>query len=324
MRVILILSSRKVHREENLHIYTAVKKQLKDITWTQGTGFDLDRGLEKGFIYLEEVDPLKFEDWPRGTKFEVADFDIAIIDQSHDMTQDQSPSAFAGIPGFGGSGPANRSLDFQGRDRPSEILRELTARGIVCIGTSRDGRCLDELAGAGAVMTCALSDLPAKLPDFMVEAKRLVEENQNDPASGLKALTLRQPWAWTVFNTTKDVENRQWPAKVRGTIAIHAADEQPAGVYERSKTFIRKVLHSRGHFGVRIPSEDKLPKGAIIGLVDIVDCVTDSRSVWWEGPIGFKLANPRRLPRPIPCRGKRRFFTVPKDVEEQIRALGKI
>lgn len=322
MRVILILSSRKVHREENLRTYLAIREHVGSIIWTQGTGFDLDRGLDQGFIYLEEVDPENFEDWPRGTKFKLDEFDIAIIDQSHDMTEDQSPSAFAGL-GFG-SGPANRSLDFQGRNRPSEILEELTSRGIVCIGTSRGGKCLDELSRYGAVLTCALEDLPGKLPDFMVEAERLVNENRNDPKAGLKGLTLRQPWAWSVFETTKDIENRQWPARVRGTIAIHAADEQPLGVYERSKKYIRKVLHSRGHFGVRIPGESKLPMGAIIGLVDIVDCVTESKSPWWEGPVGFKLENARRLPNPIPCRGKRRFFTLPKDVEEQIRATFKI
>lgn len=323
MRVLLLLSSREIHRAENAAVYKALKAKIKGLTWCAGTAWDIDRMLDQGKLYLDKVD-IKSKERNKAELFGLHDFDVAIIDQSHDMTQDQSPSAFAGIPGFGGDGPANRSLDFEGRDRPSEIMRELTRVGIVCIGTSRDGRCLDELAGSGAVMTCPLSELTANLASFMTEAKRLVEENENDPNGGLKALTLRQPWAWTVFNTTKDIENRNWPAHVRGTIAIHAADDQPAGVYERSKKYIRKVLQSRGHFGVRIPAEDKLPMGAIIGLVDIVDCVADSNSVWWDGPLGFKLTNPRRLPNPIACKGKRRFFTVPKDVEEQIRAMGMI
>lgn len=323
MRVLLILSSREVHRAENVALYNALLAKIKGLTWCSGTAFDLYRMLDQGKLYLNKVDN-KSKERDKPELFELSDFDVAIIDQSHDMTQDQSPSLFANDPVFGGTGPANRSLDFEGSDRPSELTRELTKVGIVCIGTSRDGRCLDELAGSGAVMTCPLSELTANLPAFMTEAKRLVEDNWDDPAAGLKALTLRQPWAWTVFNTTKDIENRNWPARVRGTIAIHAADDQPAGVYERSKKYIRKVLQSRGHFGVRIPGEDKLPMGAIIGLVDIVDCVADSNSVWWEGPLGFKLVNPRRLPKPIACKGKRRFFAVPKDVEEQIRAMGMI
>jgi hypothetical protein len=326
MRVLLILSSRKVHREENTAIYKALKAKVRGLTWCSGTSFDLYRCIDQQALYLDKV---KLRSKPnernRPERFGLHDFDIAIIDQSHDMTQDQSPSAFAGIPGFGDNpGPANRSLDFEGNDRPSGIVQELTKLGVVCIGTSRDGRCLDELARSGAVITCPLSELTANLPAFMREARRLVTENTNDPKAGLKALTLRQPWAWTVFNTGKDMENRNWPAKVRGTIAIHAADDQPEGVYERSKAYIRKVLHSRGNFGLRIPSEDALPKGAIIGLVDIVDCVADSNSPWWEGPLGFKLANARRLPEPIPCTGKRRFFAVPKEVEAQIRALGML
>ena len=32
-------------------------------------------------------------------------------------------------------------------------------------------------------------------------------------------------------------------------------------------------------------------KGAIIGEVDIVDCVTKSTSPWFEGPFGFVLRN---------------------------------
>ena len=41
MRVVLILSARKVHRKENLRTFNAVKRQLKGIVWTQGSAFDL-------------------------------------------------------------------------------------------------------------------------------------------------------------------------------------------------------------------------------------------------------------------------------------------
>lgn len=324
MRVLLILSSREVHRAENAALAAALKKKIKGLVWCKGTDFDLYRSVDHGCMYLEKVDLRSKKHFGPHEKYDLKHFDVAIIDQSHDMTQDQSPSAFAGIPGFGGDGPANRSLDFQGNDRPSQIVQELTKVGVICIGTSRDGRCLSELGRSGAVMTCPLSEIVDNVQGYLVEAKRLIEDNRNVIEGPLKALTLRQPWAWSVFDTTKDIENRNWPAYVRGTIAIHAADDQPEGVFDNSKAYIRKVLHSRGHFGVRIPSEDKLPKGAIIGLVDIVDCVADSRSPWWEGPLGFKLTNARRLPKPIPCTGKRRFFTVPKQVEDEIRALGMI
>jgi hypothetical protein len=48
--------------------------------------------------------------------------------------------------------------------------------------------------------------------------------------------------------------------------------------------------------------------GAIIGEVDIIDCVTESKSPWFVGPYGFTLANPVLYDKPIPCRGMLGFF----------------
>jgi hypothetical protein len=315
MKVLLMLSRSEVHRTSNVELYKALKKQLGEVTWVSNAAFELYRTLPKGYMYLETVDETDPGQFQSGTQFSPADFDVAIIDQSVDPTEEDSDIAYAvrGVP--------NRCLDNFGRHRPSEVVRELTAAGIVCIGTSRNGTCCSELAEAGAVLTCRLEELTRSLPVLMAEAQRLVEDNSNDSPE-LKALTLRQPWAWTVFHTGKDMENRTWPAKIRGTVAIHAAEEQPSGVYENSKKFIRGILAKLGIKGVRIPSYDRLDKGAIIGLVDIVDCVSESDSPWFEGPIGYKLANPRLLPRAIPCKGKRRFFTVPPEVEAEIEAMG--
>jgi hypothetical protein len=38
----------------------------------------------------------------------------------------------------------------------------------------------------------------------------------------VKALTIRQPWAWAIIYAGKNIENRSWNTKLRGTIAIHA------------------------------------------------------------------------------------------------------
>jgi hypothetical protein len=315
VKVLLILSRRKVHRRENLAIYRSLATQLQQLIWSSGTSFDLYRMKIKGDMWLDVVDTKKLDEYPRGAEFGLQEFDIAIVDQSLDLTEDQSPSLFPG------GGLANRSLDFQGCARPSGLVSELTLQGTVCIGTSRNGVCLDELAQNGAVLTCPLEELTKKLPDLIKEAQRLVSDNKNKASGGLKALTLRQPFAWSLFHAGKDVENRTWPANVRGTVAIHAANDQPAGTYESSFKFIRSILTKLGVKGVRIPAYEQLDKGAIIGLVDIVDCVSQSNSAWFEGPLGYALANPRLLPHAVPCEGKRRFFTVPKDVEKQVYAM---
>ena len=38
----------------------------------------------------------------------------------------------------------------------------------------------------------------------------------------MKALTIRQPWAWAIIFDGKDVENRSWNTSYRGDLAIHA------------------------------------------------------------------------------------------------------
>ena len=38
----------------------------------------------------------------------------------------------------------------------------------------------------------------------------------------LKAISIRQPWAWLIVNGYKDVENRIWATSLRGRVLIHA------------------------------------------------------------------------------------------------------
>ncbi len=48
----------------------------------------------------------------------------------------------------------------------------------------------------------------------------------------------------------------------------------------------------------------------------VIDCVTESRSKWFDGPgyFGYVLANPRPLKKPIHCKGNRGFWTVPPEI----------
>lgn len=39
----------------------------------------------------------------------------------------------------------------------------------------------------------------------------------------MKALTVKNPWAWSIINAGKDVENRSKPTNYRGQLYIHAA-----------------------------------------------------------------------------------------------------
>lgn len=129
----------------------------------------------------------------------------------------------------------------------------------------------------------------------------------------MKALTVRQPWAWAIIYAGKDIENRNWRTHFRGRVAIHAA----AGMTREEYEWGRKYLQQRNR-KVKMPAYEDMVRGAIVGTVEIVDCVEDSDSRWFGGEYGFVLSRPKRLPEPIPCKGALRFWNVPKKIENQI------
>jgi hypothetical protein len=130
----------------------------------------------------------------------------------------------------------------------------------------------------------------------------------------MKAITLRQPWAWAIMNAGKDIENRNWRTNFRGRVAIHAAVGMTHDEYEKAYGYIRNVNRR-----IKIPAYEDLERGAIIGTVEIVDCVQDSDSRWFMGKYGFVLASPKRLPEPIPCKGALSFWNIPQNIESRIK-----
>jgi hypothetical protein len=119
----------------------------------------------------------------------------------------------------------------------------------------------------------------------------------------LRAISIRQPWAWLIIHGGKDVENRTWPTRVRGRVFVHAAKGLTRAEYEEVNFNIWPKL---------LPSFEKLERGGIIGSVEIVDCVTASSSPWFGGPYGFVLRRPIAMPF-VQCRGALGFFT-PEEV----------
>jgi len=116
----------------------------------------------------------------------------------------------------------------------------------------------------------------------------------------LKALSIRQPWAWLIVNGYKDIENRVWSANVRGPVLIHAGQSKAATTPEALAYLKRKYRVAD------LP--DTFATGGIVGIAEITDCVQHHRSKWFQGPYGWVLTNARRLPFK-PCRGQLKFFT---------------
>jgi hypothetical protein len=126
----------------------------------------------------------------------------------------------------------------------------------------------------------------------------------------MKALSVRAPWWWAILHCGKDIENRDWYTNFRGTIYLHAGKFWRPREIEEDCDDICMIMGDRAPVDFP-PDSLQTGCGCIVGTVDIVGCVNQSRSRWFFGEWGFQLANPVAFPRPIPFRGALGFFDVP-------------
>lgn len=124
----------------------------------------------------------------------------------------------------------------------------------------------------------------------------------------MKALSIRQPWAWLIVNGYKKFENRDWQPrnpcrKFRGRVLIHASKGMTMDEYEHA----RQIAND---FGVRIPDAKDLERGGIVGEAEIV--------AWHDSPpaIYFAFGSGLEIKNASPChftptKGALGFFNVP-------------
>ena len=143
----------------------------------------------------------------------------------------------------------------------------------------------------------------------------------------MKAVTVRQPWAWAIMHAGKDVENRtrNIAGTYRGPLIIHAAKGYDE---EDFPGFLNALLH----LGVARPRGEDLHLGSALGIVDLVD-VHDALtcqdaipvnalesewvtcSPWGEFDVQhLVMANPRPFADPIPYRGQLGLWEFPDDL----------
>jgi hypothetical protein len=130
----------------------------------------------------------------------------------------------------------------------------------------------------------------------------------------MKALTICQPWAELILRGDKRIENRKWPTSYRGQLLIHAG---------KSRDWLETCDTLPADF-----DEDALDFGAIVGKVELLDCLPKSKvesmirfgmgrewawipgHVYAEGPVYWVLGRVWRLAKPIPWKGALGLFTV--------------
>ena len=130
----------------------------------------------------------------------------------------------------------------------------------------------------------------------------------------MKVLSIRQPWASLIIKGFKDVENRSWRTSIRGEIAVHASASKTEDDWDDAiitVAAIRAIAFSDAEKWLieTIGEFDKLPRGAILGTVEIADCKRERMSPWhFEENWGFYLQNPKELKKPILAKGKLGFW----------------
>lgn len=118
----------------------------------------------------------------------------------------------------------------------------------------------------------------------------------------IKVLSVKQPWAWCIFNAGKDIVNRSWATSYRGEIYIHASTKFDWGSY--TNTFL----------DYNIPQNLMVfEQGGIVGLVSLNACIKNSNSNWadkncWNWVVKNPVARVFK-----PCKGQHNIFDMEVD-----------
>lgn len=132
----------------------------------------------------------------------------------------------------------------------------------------------------------------------------------------MKALSIRQPWAWLIVNGYKDIENRTWRTDYRGKLLIHASKTFDHEGYEWVlKNFPEIALPGSLSPGFARANviEGYYDLGGFVGTCRLNDVVTASESPFFTGPYGFNL----RMVKPIEFvayKGNLGLFNVPESI----------
>jgi hypothetical protein len=96
----------------------------------------------------------------------------------------------------------------------------------------------------------------------------------------MKSLSIKQPWAQLIASGIKDIENRKWKTHFRGRIYIHASAKIMD--VEFTDNQIKTLSENNINYsGAGYPIKWKTVS-AIIGEVEIIDCVVNHHSNWAE------------------------------------------
>ena len=117
----------------------------------------------------------------------------------------------------------------------------------------------------------------------------------------MKLLTIKQPWASLICLGIKDVENRTWRQNCLVGQKLLIMSSQACENMDRTNQKWRTEYQRLVSDG-EVPPLEELPKGVIIGYVDVVAIQEESDSIWAadSSHVKYVLNNPHMFTTPLP------------------------
>lgn len=152
----------------------------------------------------------------------------------------------------------------------------------------------------------------------------------------MKAISLWQPWAQFVAIGQKTYETRSWPTSHRGDIVVCAAKRKTKELPMIAMAWLAKTnLFSPADTTVA-ETLDRMPHGAALCVVAVESCEPTEQldpmfcparlsprdrdlGDFSHGRWAWKLANLRKLRRPVPVVGKQGVFDLTPAEEAAVR-----
>ena len=148
--------------------------------------------------------------------------------------------------------------------------------------------------------------------------------NKHLDYTGMKAISVWQPWAWLIVHGHKTIETRSWPAPealIGQRIAIHAAQRIVPLPMWRHVAYFSMIRR-----GILLPNLKDMDRGALVGTVELVEVreYPDAESFFKDGyghlctnqvlfePVryGWVFRDPELEESPLAMRGRQGFFPV--------------
>jgi hypothetical protein len=202
-----------------------------------------------------------------------------------------------------------------------KILRLLESHSVILLCGCREYSHCHRRVCAGLLRERGLETQELEWPENSVGVGRV------------KTISLWQPWASLIAIGAKKVETRHWSTSHRGPLVIHAAKTKDGydDIISHREENGERALRLRPPFGdvLRAAGYERLielPLGALLCVVDLVDCVpTESLAAkiseqerafgnYGSGRFGWILENVRVLPAPVPYRGAQGIFSVEENL----------